>query len=103
MPQNFSLFFLIVNSNSLKGTLISDGSNLNNYNDTGSYYTGSTASTGTITNKPSALTSAFNMLVLNKGGNNVQVIFDYGGKIYIRGKISSGWTNWYVFTGTAGN
>jgi len=41
------------------------------------------------------------MLVLNKGGGNIQVIFDYGGKIYIRGKISSGWARWYRFNGTA--
>lgn len=89
----------------LQGAHIGSGTltslDLNDYNTVGLYYTASTSETSSITNKPSGLTAAFSMLVLNRGGNNNQVIFDYGGSIYMRGKISSGWQGWRKFSSSA--
>lgn len=83
------------------GTNIPNNSDLNDYTDVGKYYTGSSSATATIVNKPSDLTSAFVMEVQLRGGYLNQIIYDYGGKMYIRGKVSSGWQSWYKFTGTS--
>lgn len=85
----------------ITGTSISNNSDLNDYTDVGKYYTGASSATATIVNKPSDLTSAFVMEVQLRGGYLNQIIYDYGGKIYIRGKVSSGWQSWYKFTGTS--
>ena len=75
-------------------------SNLNNITDPGTYCTASVSQTSTIINKPSDLTSAFSMIIAKRGAYINQIIFDYGGAIYIRGQLSSGWHNWYKLTGT---
>ncbi len=81
-------------------TNIPTGSDLNNITDLGTYCTASTSQTSSIINKPSDLTSAFSMIIARRGASINQIIFDYGGAIYIRGQLSSGWHNWYKFTGT---
>lgn len=82
-----------------KGTPIPANSNLNNYNNAGLYYAGSNSDAASLSNKPSTLSVAFSMIVLDKGGYNMQVIFSNGGEIYIRGHISTGWNSWVRFTG----
>lgn len=83
------------------GVALSSGDDLNDYNDVGEYSAVNHSTAATIVNRPSDLSVAFVLLVLNKGGNNFQVIFSHDGKIYTRSKVSTGWLNWVKFTGTS--
>lgn len=82
-------------ASAVEGREIANNTDLNSITTIGKYYTASVSATATITNKPTDLTSAFSMDVQKRGDYVNQIIYDYAGVIYIRGKISSGWYNWY--------
>lgn len=85
----------------LTGTSIPNNANLNTYNTVGAYYTSSNAAASSLVNKPSDLSVSFSMLVMNKGGYNIQVIFTNGGNIYVRGQTTSAWQGWVKFSGSS--
>ena len=88
-------------------------SDLNNCYLTGDYYSTSNSITGSLSNKPSDLTKAFRMTVLNSyygvgGGTTtdaitqiITLINNVTPCLYIRHKPGSGsWGSWYKFSGT---
>ena len=83
-------------------TQLENNTNLNNLKTQGFYASSSAASTQTMTGRPSALTSAFTMLVMKKSSSTTQIAF-VGNAIYCRTSTSGGWGSWYSFTGTAVN
>lgn len=82
-------------ASAVEGRELANNTDLNSITAIGKYYTASTSATASITNKPTGLASAFSMDVQKRGDYVNQIIYDYAGAIYIRGKISSGWYNWY--------
>lgn len=79
-------------------TALSNGTNLNDITEIGFYGTSSSAVTASLQNCP-ASGSGMSMLVTQRGGNRVQIIF-HGSKIYCRTSTSSGWSAWFEFSGT---
>lgn len=81
-------------------TTIETSTNLNNLKTPGFYSSNSTATTSTLSGKPSTLTSAFTMIVMKKSSSTTQVVFT-GGTMYCRTSTSGGWGTWYSYAGTA--
>lgn len=80
-------------------TALANGTDLNDITNVGFYGTSSSAVTASLEHCP-ASGSGMSMLVTQRGGNRVQIIF-HGSKIYCRTSTSSGWSSWFEFNGTA--
>jgi len=80
-------------------TTIIANTDLDNLTTPGLYSSVNAATTGTLSHKPSSLTSGFPMIVFTKGSYCAQLITG-SSKIYARDQTSAGWTSWYSFTGT---
>lgn len=81
---------------------LNNGDNLDECEDIGTY--ASVSSDNNYINAPGDLTSTFRMNVtpFNTSSNRMQIIYTSAGRyIYMRCKLSSGWTSWYKYTGTA--
>ena len=79
-------------------TGIAPNSDLNDFTTPGFYSTASSAVTNTLSNCP--LTGVgFSMIVLQRGGQNTQVIFA-ASAFFMRMLASDGWRDWYSFSGT---
>ena len=80
-------------------TALANGTDLNDITEIGFYGTSSSAVTASLQNCPVS-GSGMSMMVTQRGGNRIQTIF-HGSKIYCRASTSSGWGQWYEFSGTA--
>lgn len=86
------------NLNDFQFTSIEEDANLNSFIHPGLYGCMTAAIAQSLSNCPT--TSNFSMIVMRKSqGNQTQVIFT-GQYIYTRTRSSSGWGDWYKFTGT---
>jgi hypothetical protein len=82
------------------GVAIASGDNLNNYKTVGTYYAGTNQIVSSLSNKPSSVTSAFKLIVMNVLSNEpsvdsaswqyfMQILIVFTGDIYIRSFSSS--------------
>lgn len=81
---------------------LKNGDNLDDCEDIGTY--ASISSDNSYINAPEDLTSTFRMNVtpFNTPSNRMQIIYASSARsMYIRCKLSTGWTSWYKYTGTA--
>lgn len=91
-----------LNSNfqSLIYTQIQSGENLNNLTNIGFYGCPTSTIASSLINCPVS-DSNFAMIILRKSGSLITQVIYSGTTIYSRTKTSSGFNNWYKFTGTA--
>lgn len=78
--------------------VISANTDLDDLTDPGFYDCASSSICATLVNSP-ITSSGFSMIVTQKGAYTIQTISN-GATLYTRGSTSSGWGNWYRFSGT---
>ena len=87
------------------GTAIPANTDLDTYTTAGVYYCNQSQTVGTLTNKPSAVSAAFKLLVMPTTASNrfIQIISDNTatGTIYIRKTTTAGLSGWFSLNVTA--
>ena len=80
------------------GTAIPANSDLNNYTINGKYYCGNDSTAKTLLNSPT--TSNFALYVFDRTGSGTvtHLLMTLTGRMFMRGKSSSGWRDWVEFT-----
>lgn len=76
-----------------EGVEIAANTDLNSLRTPGFYYSKNTATTGTITNKPTGVSSAF-VLEVTKKGDYISQMINEGSTLYVRELFSYGFSGW---------
>jgi len=86
------------------GTAIPAGANLDIYLTPGKYYSADTATTSTITGKPSSLAAGFSLEVLGQGKNGIMQVAtqntDRSNCIFFRINANGVFSSWYLVNAT---
>lgn len=81
-------------------SIIEANTDLNDITENGNYVTESSTVAATISNRPTGVSASFYMMVIHFSGNTFIQIFFSGSRIFCRRKTSTGFGNWYEYTGT---
>lgn len=86
-----------------QGTEITEGANLNDYEEAGAYYSPNSARTSSLYNRPWS-GSGFKMIVWSISGTSkmqwVMPMSNSADRIFFRSRTTSGWRPWYQIQGT---